>query len=164
MNPAEVREQLVWHVIYRHSGGALTPDRLMRMSWPARLNTCWRLPTHVRACVHFFMCEDLRPAHRLLCFPYVPCMRTQLEQELSKKLGAVAAIHALVDTVGMQLEAAKSTMAVHLNSTLESSTNTTLLQQVRMHRSGQKHQHHVRELEPAVPLFAVWDLTWTKTS
>ena len=75
-----------------------------------------------------FSCEDLRPAHRLLCVPSVSC--TQLEQELPKKLGAVAAIHALVDAVGMQLEAAKSTMAAHLNSTLESSTNITLLRQV----------------------------------
>lgn len=52
------------------------------------------------------------------------------EQELPKKLGAVAAILALVDTVSMQDEKIKIDLAQQLNRTLENSSNEGLLREV----------------------------------
>lgn len=52
------------------------------------------------------------------------------EQELPKKLGAVAAILALVDTVSMQDEKIKIDLALQLNRTLENSSNEGLLREV----------------------------------
>lgn len=51
-------------------------------------------------------------------------------QELSNKLGAVAAIDALVGTTSMQAEATKMIFSKHLSNTLCTSTSYNLLEQV----------------------------------
>ena len=58
-------------------------------------------------------------------------------QELSDKLGAVAAFDALVGTASMQTEETKKTFSKHLSNTLCTSTNYDLLEQVLlMKRDG----------------------------
>ncbi|CAM9685062.1 unnamed protein product, partial [Ectocarpus sp. 12 AP-2014] len=52
------------------------------------------------------------------------------EPELAKKLGAVAAIYALVGTASMQAEATKKKFSLHLSYTLETSKNYELLNEV----------------------------------
>lgn len=57
-------------------------------------------------------------------------------QELSNKLGAVAAIDALVGTASMQAEATKKVFSNHLSNTLCTSTSYHLLEKVRLFVPG----------------------------
>lgn len=53
-------------------------------------------------------------------------------QELTNKLGAVAAIDALVGTASTQAEATKQNFSDHLSVQLSSSTDYNLLEKVRL--------------------------------
>lgn len=75
-----------------------------------------------RSCDKPPVCFYINPMHVF--------QRSVLAQELPKKLGAVAAIHALVDTVSMQDEKIKHELATELNKTLDHSSDERLLTEV----------------------------------